>query len=223
MKYIRNLLRQKGNGKVKYISVKHWIIHTFSKALLVSTAACFFAIISGSDVLNAQDSGDTSSRTQPNDTASSDEPSPPDYSQVYGALNVQMHYMHWASTGINVLAPVAEKKKIKATSKEIASEEKVVHLVFPDVPIPENLLKNEVVARKYCKTLPETSLSAEELKKAYGAIQKKYPNAKNASMKDILPMVETQALFEKASVQAAIKKMNEPPEEKKEKKGDQQP
>jgi hypothetical protein len=71
--------------------------------------------------------------------------------------------------------------------------------------------------------LPETSLSAEDLNKAYGAIQKKYPNAKNASMKDILPMVETMALFEKASVQAAIKKMNEPPEEKKEKKGDQQP
>jgi hypothetical protein len=36
-------------------------------------------------------------------------------------------------------------------------------------------------------------------------------------------MVETQALCEKPSVQAAIKKMNEPPEEKKEKKSDQQP
>jgi hypothetical protein len=149
MKYLGNIFRQKGNGKVKCISVKHWIIYTFSNALMVSTAACFITIISGSDVSYAQDSGDTSSSTQPNDTASSDEPSPPDYSQVYSALNVQMHYMHWASTGINVLAPVAERKKIKATSKEIANQEKIVHLVFPDVPIPENLLKNEIIARKY--------------------------------------------------------------------------
>lgn len=123
-------------------------------------------------------------------------------------MNRYMEYVSWVSTQLSAIAAEAEKKGFKATSKELSKQEKSFVAMIPKIPVLLDALEKEVIARKYCRTLPGTDITGEELEKAYEKIKVDYAKDNIPDLEDAKPMLETKLLFEKKSVKTKLAELN---------------
>jgi hypothetical protein len=115
-----------------------------------------------------------------------------------------MDYTSWYYDNVYPLAKLAEEKGINATPEEIAAQEKAFTTMFPGIWSNPNDLRNEIIARKYSKTLHGSSVSQGNVQYAYAHLQSEFPNEPLPQFADVRPMLEMKALLENRSVQIEV-------------------
>lgn len=118
-------------------------------------------------------------------------------------------YVRWHSTNVLPLAEEAEKKGFQATQEEIDLQHKAISSLFPGYKIPTESVCNEIIARKYSKTIPGTFVSSDDIENAYLQQKSSFSNEQFPSLEELQPIIEMKALMEKGSIQTEVGKIKE--------------
>jgi hypothetical protein len=121
----------------------------------------------------------------------------------------EIQYKNFYNQNIAPLAADAEKNGFAATPEEIAAQEKALKVMYPGMPVWENQVRDQILARKYSQTLNGTRTSDADIQNAYGQMQSEYSDGKAPAMADVLPMLQTRAVLENRSVQGKIQELND--------------
>lgn len=118
-------------------------------------------------------------------------------------------YQFTVYTKILPLAQEAEKNGFTATPEEITVQRNALIVVFPEMPVFEKQLHDEIIARKYSQTLNGTRMSEGDIQNAYKQMLSEYPDGKAPAMADVLPLLQTQVILENRAVQDKIQELND--------------
>jgi hypothetical protein len=118
-------------------------------------------------------------------------------------------YNNFSYETIRPLAAEAEKNGFSAAPEEISAQEKAFRTMFPGMPVNQQKLRDEVIARKYSRSLNGTKISDGDIQNAYKQIQSEYSNGNSPLLSDLQPMLETRVLLENRSVQGKVQEIKE--------------
>jgi hypothetical protein len=118
------------------------------------------------------------------------------------------------SSDIASLADEGRQHGFNATPEEYDVQEKAFKVLFPGMPASEHMLENEIIAKKYCRTISAIDVSKAELQTAYARLQPKNGNGNFPSFDTLMPILEVRSLLEKREIQDKIKLNNDESEKR---------
>jgi hypothetical protein len=116
-------------------------------------------------------------------------------------------YRQWFFQNVDPLAQEGKNKGIQVTQEEISAQEKAFKALFPGIDANPNDISDEIVARKYSKTLDGASIATGTVQNAYTQLQSGFSNEPMPPIAAVQPMLETRALAGNRTVQLEIEKL----------------
>jgi hypothetical protein len=182
----------------------------------------FFSVFLAVFVLNAQQRSTASSEESGAETnlasasigtsvSTSSDPAMDE--QARDALNRFQEYRRFSFKKMYPLCAEGKKQGITASDEEVAAQEKALNAMFPGISVSKQMARDEVIARKYARTLPGTQPSEKTVQNAYIQFQKDFPGGTAPPLSDLQPILETRALVEHPIIQATVQELSKRQEE----------